>query len=252
MAGKITKQWALQRFEKVIDNLDVETPIYEVQSIPMNDLHGIQWAISQVPHNTALWQHTDAWHTVAYYIDRGQGYRFNREILDLISSGVDTESKFDRAWDSYNNFSRMGYFPRSRSSKTSSSRMSQKSYIVADLSRGCNPRSKIKGRFTKNMIHRTHLISSQITGIESHKGLLIDFDGWLNAKPLNDFERSVLQYTKTHDIIWVANVWHSNKGLHFQYTMYNPDWTIYKRQEWIDDRWTYLWWIDDGQDSLTR
>lgn len=239
--------WAERKFLEVLNAVkEGATDVYEVRSIPLTNKENMKKMIDSTPHNSALWQHTDQYHVAMIYIERGKGQRFNRSLLDLIGSGIDTKEKFKREWRKRNG-NNDGYFPKVSKSSTSQNRMRQSSYIVADLNKGANPKSKIQGHDGNTTTHRTHLISAQTTGIENNKGLLIDFDGWLNMKPLNDFETQVLEMTKFQDIIWTATVWRAMDGLHFRYLMFDSSWRVVASHEWVDDRWTYLWYYDDEQ-----
>jgi hypothetical protein len=236
--------WALSRFQEVLSAVkhNVATDVYEARSLNLNSIKNQKKMLESVPHGSAIWQHTETYHIAMIYIERGKGQRFNRTLLDLIASGVDTDAKFKRAWLAKNK-GNMGTFPTVKSSRTSQVRQSQASYILARQSVPANPNSRIPGNL--NVTHRTHLISAQTTGIESHKGLLIDFDGWLNSKPMNDYETEMLQVTTKQDVIWTAFVARDRKGfLHFRYIMYNKHWQVISSQEWIDDRWTYEWRVD--------
>ncbi|MGX7408043.1 hypothetical protein ACWOE8_07250 [Enterococcus avium] len=221
------------------------TPVYQVKTFPLNNIAGLKKGISSVPHGCVLWQHTDTWHTTTMYIKKGRGKIFNRDLLDLVAAGVDTLDAFEVAWDLINPDQNVkGYFPKVKSSKTSSIRQQQASFIVADFDVAPNPESTIKGSLYKNRPHRTHLIPAQTTGIENHRGLLIDFDGWLNMNSLKRFETNTLNASEQLDLIWSTNIWRSNLGLHFQYIIYDTSWNAIYQDEWIDDRWTYIWYFD--------
>lgn len=247
---RITYQEALRKFKLILWRVKTGgTPVYEVRTYPINNRCGVEVAIKSVAHGSALWQHTDSWHTALIYIEAGKGIRFSREVLDLIATGVNSEAQFRNSWIAKNGNKEIGFFPRPKYSRTSVSRRSQSSYIVADQAKE-NPESKILGSLKRNITHRTHLISSQTTGIENHKGFLIDYDGWLNTMPMKNFEDSVLELTKKQDIIWTANVWRASDGLHLKYVMYDKNFQIVAQKEWVDDRWTYIWYVDKGQTKL--
>ena len=142
----------------------------------------------------------------------------------------------------------MGTFPTVKVSKTSEIRHAQASYIVADFNKRPNPNSQIPKMDGAKTTHRTHLISAQTTGIENHKGLLIEYDGWLNMYPMNQFEQEMLDLSKTQDIIWIAQVYQASDGLHLRYLIYNARWKLLHQKEWVDDRWTYVWYFDPEQD----
>lgn len=242
---------ALEKFQDILIRLHAgATPVYEVRSYPINNLSGIKVALSSVRHGAVVWQHTDKWHTCAIYIEQGKGINYSREYLDLIATGVDNKEKFKEAWREKNGNKLKGFFPKPSYSKTSASRRYQKSYIVADRSHE-NKNSHIKGSFKENLTHRTHLISARTTGIENHKGLLIDYDSWLNMVPMNKFEEQVLKKTQDMDIIWTTTVTIVANGLHLQYMIYNRNFELILKAGWTDDRWTYFWYIDKGQTKLS-
>lgn len=230
------------------------TTVYEVKSFPINNLMGIKMALSQVPDGSAIWQHTDKWHTAAIYIKAGQGHKFNRKVMNLFSHGITSEAKFQQAWIQENGEYDKGVFPKCKGDYTSSVRKYQASYIVVAENIPENQNSKIVGSLPRNRPHRTHLISAQTTGIENHKGLLIDFDGWLNMNPMNQFELSVLDISEKQDVVWTANIWidENDHLLHWLYQMYDANYNLIARKEWVDDRWTYIWRYDRGQDKLTK
>jgi len=249
---KISKDWAVKLFTKQLENIhQPPTNIYEVQSFPINNLIGAQRALNQVDHGSALWQHTDLWHTALIYIEKGSGIKFNRTLVDLISAGIDSPEKFGEFWDEEND-SAMGYLPKAPSSKTSRVRMKQTSYIVADLNEGEIIPSSIDGNLSPNVPHRTHLISSMTTGVESHKGLIIDFDGWLNSNPLKHFESKIIDLSFTQDIVWTANIWRDSHGLYFKYIMCDSNFQVIDQAQWYDDRWSYIWYYDKHQSFLTH
>lgn len=249
-AIKFTKKQAIERFSEQLKSIDEgATPIYEVRTFPIDTLLGAQKAIGSVEKGSAIWQHTTSWHTAMIYIEKGRGYRFNRDMLDLVASGIDDIEKFEELWDSVNEGLETAYFPKTTKKKTSSMRMGQASYIVSDFNKGEKEESKL-GSLTKNNTHRTHLISVQVTGVERHKGLLIDYDGWLNMNAIKRFETEILKKSTVMDLIWTTNIWLDAAGLHWKYVIYDGNWMVVKEQEWTDDRWHYIWYYDKGQDLL--
>lgn len=228
------------------------TPVYEVVSYPINNVEGVKKALHSVPTGAAVWQHTDKWHTAAIYIKAGYGRKFSRQIINLFAHGITSEEDFKRIWIEQNGEYELGVFPKSSGSYPTASRKKQASYIVVDKNKPENEDSKIEGSFQTNQVHRTHLISAQTTGIEQNKGLLIDFDGWLNTNPMNQFETRMLNLAKHQDLVWTANVWiGKDEYLHFKYQMYDKNYKLIEEEEYIDDRWTYLWYYDQGQDKLS-
>lgn len=247
----ITLAEAQQRFQKFLDQkAHGTTAVREVQSFAINTLAGRQRALGLVPHNTAVWQHTNRWHVAMIYIEKGTGFHFKRDYLDLYAAGCQSLDQFTELWRAVNG-DEPGVTPKSRGSKTSTVRRQQHSYIVANQSLAPNDHSTIDGDLPVSQVHRTHLITSQITGIENNKGLLIDYDGWLNSNPMNEYELMILDRNREQPIIWNALVWQQTNGLHLRYEMYNPDWILLDSQEWVDDRWQYFWYYDKGiQDQL--
>lgn len=253
MGKKYTKDEAVARFEQQMTTLFFypnNLKSIEITDYKINNFLGMQRAINAYEKNTPLWQHSTQWHTAMIYIYKGNGFSFNRNMIDLIKSGVDTKEKFLLTWDIINEGADYGIIPTTTKSPTSIDRKRQASYILANLNKEPNPLSQL-GSIPKNIPHRTHLISSQVTGIENDKGLLIDYDGWLNSIPMNQFETEILNETEKRSLIWVANVWKETDGLHFKYSIYNVDWTLYREKEWVDDRWEYIWRYDSYQRSLT-
>lgn len=251
----ITYDQALAKFKRYLKFAqEGATPVYEVRSFELNNVFGVKLALEQVPKGAVVWQHTDKWHTAAVYIKSGHGHKFNRKALNLFSHGVTSEAEFERAWINTNGEYERGVFPKSPGDYTAGVRRQQESYIVAAKNYPENKNSKIPGSLKKNIPHRTHLISAQTTGIESHKGLLIDFDGWLNMNPMNQFEIGILDLSDQQDIIWTVNIWIDPKDhwLHWHYQMYDSQYNLIAQKEWIDDRWVYIWRYDKGkQDKLT-
>lgn len=249
MPKKRSYTFALQQFKTVLSNMQHPTPVVQVVTFPINTMSGVRKALSAVKPLTAVWQHTATTHTAAIYIPRGKGYRFNRTAMDLITSGVNTPGKFLQAWQAKNGDTDYGYFPSVKSSFSSTVRHQQLSYIVADMDRGQRLNSHLPS-LAKNRVDRTHLISEQITGIENHRGLLIDYDGYLNSDPMNKFEQTVLTQTKKYDLLWICNVWRTGfnteqEALHFRYDIcFAQTGDILVSKEWVDDRWYYLWFVD--------
>lgn len=246
----VSREFALNKFRRVLDNVKKGgTSVREVVTIPLNNIADIKKIFSIVPHHTAIWKHNDKVHFAGIYIERGKGFSYSREYLDLISDGVNTDKKFLDLWNNTNGNKLVGVIPKTRHQATKTSRQKHESYIVADVKYGINRKSIIRGSLgnDKEGIDRTHLISSQITGIENHKGLLIDYDSWLNRTPMNKFESDVLNMTKYRDIIWTALVWQNHKGLHLKYTMYDSNYNVIATRQWTDDRWRYIWRYDAYQ-----
>lgn len=249
-------KWAVERFNEMLER--PATPVYEITSEPVRTLASMKKYIDEVGPNVALWQHTQLYHTAMIYIQKNHGKQFNRKLLDLIHSGVDTEAKFQKEWVKRNKNLGEGVFPSLKSSYTTSARAQQKSYVVVDRHFKPNPNSRIEGTLPTGEVHRTHLISAQTTGIENHRGLLIDYDGWLNTTPLNEFEDQILEATNYQSLIWIAQVWatDSDQGrltnMHYRYLIYRTDWTLFAKQEWVDDRWHYQWFVDDDQLSILK
>ncbi|EDP6423498.1 hypothetical protein FVI60_08945 [Campylobacter jejuni] len=244
----ISREFALKKFNNVLKNVRYGgTPIREVISVSLDTLDNIKKVITMLPPHTAIWQHNMNYHFVAIYIEKGRGYSYSRDFLDLISDGVDTEEKFLDAWESINGSKEIGKIPKTQHQATKTSRQKQSSYIVADVGAGENKQSKIEGKLNGNGVDRTHLISSQITGIENHKGLLIDYDSWLNRIPINKFEIQALKISNYRDIVWTTMVYQKSDGLHFKCIIYNENFEILMQNEWIDDRWKYIWKFDAYQ-----
>lgn len=251
----ITYEEALKRFMTYLKFAEEgATPVYEVRSFAINNLAGIKTALGQVPLGSVVWQHTSKWHTAGIYIKKNNGRKFSRQVINLFSHGVTNEKAFKELWIATNGAYERGVFPKCKGDYPATVRKSQLSYIVAAQNIPENLKSKIPGTFHKNQVHRTHLLSAQTTGIESHKGLLVDFDGWLNVNPMNQFETKILNLTTQQDIVWTANLWidENDHLLHWLYQMYTGNYDLIAKKEWIDDRWTYIWRYDKDQDKLAN
>lgn len=246
---------AYRRFQRYLGYfIKGATPVYEVRSFSLADISGIKKALGRIKHGSAIWQHTDQWHVAAIYIDKGEGFRFSRKVTNLFAHDVISEEQFKQAWEETNGPYDWGVFPRKPGSAATHARKKQASYIVADRNKPENEQSSIEGSFKRNEVHRTHLISSQVTGIEYHKGLLIDYDGWLNVNPMNQFESEMLDLSNNQDLVWTATIWLDNqRNLHWRYRMFNSEYQLIAEKEWVDDRWSYIWRYDAGiQDKLTK
>lgn len=248
-----------EKFDEISRQISLNngTTVHEVQSFNLKGINEIKKALMEIDQGDVVWQHLSIgdelvpWHKVAIFIRKGDGKRWNRKLLDLYASGVITLNDFDDAWARSNGDRRTGKIPTVGYSKTSSERVKQVSLIeaagVPDLTRPRkvkfieNEDSKIPGRLAVNIPHRTHLISVQTTGIENNSGLLIDYDGWLNTVPMSKFENEILDMNESMDIVWTANVFKKNDGLHFRYSIYSSSFILLKEREWVDDRWTYSW-----------
>lgn len=233
------------------------TTVHEVKSYLLKNISDIKRALKEIDNGDVVWQHLNIgqqvypWHKAAVYIQKGEGRKWNRKLLDLYASGVVTPEDFDKAWYAQNGDKKMGAMPKARYSKTSNERVKQISLIEATgtpdptkprkINFTENFNSKISQSLKVNIPHRTHLVNVQTTGIENNSGLLIDYDGWLNMVPINQFENEILNLSEKMDLVWTANVFKKDDGLHFRYSIYSKDFILLKEKEWIDDRWTYLW-----------
>lgn len=241
----ISKKVALKKF---LLNLDLVnrggTSIVEVKSVNIDDMVNLNKILTKVPKNTVIWQHTAKYHIAAIYLKKGTGRNYSRKMLNLISSGVDSEEKFLEAWNERNEQQEIGEIPVPKKNTTSDTRKKQASFIVVDLNKGEHKSKKINGSLDTNAVDRTHLISAQSTGIENHRGIIIDFDAYLNREPMNEFENKMLDYAEHSDVIWHTYIHLEKDGLHWEYKLMTP---VYKRimtKKWIDDRWEYLWRYD--------
>lgn len=248
--AEITLAFATKKFNNVLENVNkLGNPVREVVSLPLESDKNIQLALEQVPEHTALWQHTPLWHTALIYIPKRTGRAYGRDVLDLIATGIDSEEKFISAWNEFNEGKSKGFFPKTNLSITANSRKRQQSYIVADLSAGPKPDSKLP-HLGDDAVDRTHLISAQTTGIENNAGLLIDYDGWLNRTPMNAFEDKCLDLSHMQDIIWRAFIYQSEEGLVWEYHIYDSNFNEIRNAQWVDDRWHYFWKYDDYQGRI--
>lgn len=152
----------------------------------------------------------------------------------MYQSGVKTPRKFKQAWLKENgNYDVDGKIPIVKTDFAGNERVKQESYIVAEL----NSTTQFK-----HPIDRTHLIPLPVTGIEFHRGLLIDFDGQLNRGAMNEFEAKVLKKTEYKDIIWVAVVFSTKKhNLAIREIAYDSNWNLICHQTFIDKNHKYYW-----------
>jgi hypothetical protein len=219
------------------------TGVYELKSFALKSTDDLKKALMFTDTGSAIWKHTDNYHAAAIYIKRGHGQRYSRKFMDLVAAGIDNPDKYKEYVSKQEQD--LEDFLEIKSSKSSSVRQQQASYIVADLDSEPNLASKIPGKNGK--VHRTHLISVKTTGIENNKGLLIDYDGWLNSKPMNEFERRILSLSNHQDIIWTTFIYKNEAGLHWRYVMLDQHFKVINQKEWIDDRWKYYWFYDPDQ-----
>lgn len=249
--AKVTYKFALNKFQKVLANVENEgNLVREIVSKPLDNEQNLQDILQMVPKHTAIWQHTPEMHTACIYIPKQSGREYSRDLLDLIANDVDSVEKFEDAWNTFNQGAQTGYIPKASTSPTANARKRHRSYIVADLEKGPNPNSNLHQHLDPDSVDRTHLISAQTTGIENHKGLLIDYDGWLNRTPMNTFEDKCLDLSWLQDIIWRAFIYKSSKGLVWEYHMYDSNFKEIRTASWTDDRWSYFWFYDDYQEKV--
>ncbi len=264
MTSKLSYGFAEKGFENTIKHIEAGgTPVYEVTSKPLTKISSVLNQLDQLDGtNQIIWQHTDKYHLAAIKIQQDTGYTYSRTYVDMYYQGIKNHDEFAQAWAKRNHFKlrenqqispdSQGYLPQTKknSSTTSQERRKQASYIVADRDLR-NPNSKIPGAIGNATVDRTHLIPFTVTGIESHRGLLIDYDSWLNRGPMQDFEQTVLKYIRHHTVYWITAINPSSKGLEWRYLIYNDDRkTLAFHQTWYDDRWMYSWYIDDKQDQI--
>lgn len=149
----------------------------------------------------------------------------------MYQSGIDTNSKFKNAWRKVNgnNFND-GIIPTVKNNYSSQERQKQESFIVAENN-------------NKYPTDRTHLIPLSVTGIECHRGLLIDFDSDLNRNQMNNFEQDSLSLTKNQDIIWISIVKQVKNGLLLKELIFDTQYQMLKYHNFIDNRHNYIWWV---------
>lgn len=212
------------------------TEVREVQSYHLNQLNGLKKAISCVGTNVAIWQHEWDYHVAAIHIKKGNGFRYNRSIYNLYQSGIKTPHKFKQAWLKENgDYDSDGKIPTVKTDFAGNERNKQESYIVARLDQDTK---------LKNPIDRTHLIPLPVTGIEFHRGLLIDFDGKLNRGSMNEFENKILKLSAYKDIIWITIVFITPKnGLAIREIAYDENWKLISSKTFIDINHYYYWFI---------
>lgn len=217
------------------------TNVYQVTTCRLKDMANLKKKLRMVEKNSVIWQHTHDYHMCAIFIRKGTGYNYNRDIYDLYCSGVNTLSKFRYRWKKLNHNLKKDYdgkIPQTSQSKSSNDRRNQESYIVAKQT-------------LRTHVDRTHLIPVSVTGIECHRGILIDYDSHLNRGPMNEFEQTILKITMQQDIIWTATVFPSTKkeGLVLRYIIFNKEWEMLKKKDFIDSVNTYNWYVDSPESN---
>lgn len=214
----------------------------EVKKYPLNRVNGLKKALSIAGHNVAIWQHDWDFHVAAIYIEKGTGFNYNRAIYNLYkSSSIKTIADFKKSWIKTNgNIAGNGQIPKVHTNHASDERSKQKSYIVA----------KEPGQNNINgQIDRTHLIPLSVTGIEYHKGLLIDFSASLNRQDMNDFEQKALKLTKNQDIIWTSIVFPTkNNYLAIREIVFDKKWNILGNKTFVDQKNAY-WWFNEPKET---
>lgn len=173
----------------------------------------------------------------AVYIKQGTGFLYNRGIYNLYKSGVKTIPALKKRWLKINhNLKDDGKIPQTKTDHASDARNKQESYVVA---------RKSSNQEFENKIDRTHLIPFPVTGIEHHKGLLVDFDAELNRGGMNNFERKALNLSNYKDIIWVALVYPTNDNfLAIREIAFDKNWHILGNKCFIDKSHRYYWYND--------
>lgn len=242
-------QFDFERFAETLRNVkNGGTKVYEVISVPLITGNDVRRVIDQLGPQVAIWQHTPHRHVAAIYIEKGHGYGYNRKILNLIDKGIDTKKKFDEYYRK--NKYGLDQVPVSAYGVTTNARNRQRSYIVADTSYHNSNSKYIHGEIKDETVDRTHLIPAQVTGIENSKGLLIDFDSFLNRNEMNQYENDILKVTNRQDILWTTTIYPDPRGLVWQYLMFDEDMNPVSRHQWIDDRWRYFWYYDRYQSKI--
>ena len=214
------------------------TMVREVESYPLNRIDGLRRAIKVAGDNVAIWQHGWDYHVAAIKIKKGTGFNYNRQIYNLYQSGIKTLPAFKKAWFKTNKTLKgQGNIPTIKANYASDERKTQKSFIVAE-----NPPTTVHGKI--HLVDRTHLIPFSVTGIEYHKGLLIDFDSVLNRGPMNTFEQENLKLSNMQDIIWATIVFITNKDhLAIKEMAFNTNYQLINYKTVIDMQHSYLWYI---------
>ncbi len=252
----VSKQFAIEQFDRTLSHItDGGTPVREVLTFPLDNIDHIKKALNATGPGVVVWQHTSLYHTVAMRIEKGEGFNYSRIMLDLIAKGVTDTQAFEKAWEITNGDKTRGNLPiLDGGSATANSRKKHSSYIVVDQDIPPKKVSSVKGRLPQMQVDRTHLIPSGVTGIENHKALLIDFDGWLNEVPMNEFEQIMINKTKRQDIIWVASIKNNliNHSLTWEYIILDNQYNIINSRKWLDDRWTYIWRFDNYQNDIPQ
>ena len=257
---KMTYQWAERKFAEELNliqqihryhvaqskgkQLTIAHPDpVEFRQFALNRTANIKRAMQLYPPGTPIWQHTPWWHTAMIHIVRGHVIDFNRQLVNLIASGVTTVAKFKQAWVKTNGSTRdQGSWPDVVTNDyVGKTRQKQCSYIVADQS---VPKKTSRLPTTTVAVDRTHLIPFSVTGVENNPGLLIDFDAWLNRNPMEEFERTMQAHAKLGDVYWITLVLPIHGNLQVRYFIYDEHWLPIQHRFFTDDRWEYIWSYD--------
>ena len=92
MSKIITRDYAIKKFNAILNNVNNGgTDVYEVTSANIFSLSKALKYINQVDPNTVLWQHTPTHHVACVYVKQNTGFAYNRDYLDLIANGIDSE-----------------------------------------------------------------------------------------------------------------------------------------------------------------
>lgn len=261
MVVSMSREDGKRKFLDMVEEVNNHnTVVKEYLLQPLTYKENVMSILNREKHGTLIWQHTNAFHAVCIYVEAGKGYRFNRAGLDLYSvmenNGINMRDKeevracFDVVWNKANDNQNYGVFPKTKSSATTRERRKLASYIVADLDKGENPKSRIPS-LPINAVDRTHLVPVTITGIENNKAVVILFDAYLNQNTLKNFEDRMLEVIQKQDVIWWVVIQKTADGLlEWNYIICDSQGNLIDSLRVVDDRWFYYWWYDESYQSI--
>lgn len=244
--------YALRRFKKMLKlRKNGGTTLYEVQSFLIKDVRTVKETLSKVPCNSVIWQHTPELHVAAIVLKKGSSYNYSRRFYELIHKGIDTPTKFQKAWVLNTLDLQSDVMPNLKgTSFTGNNRRKLKPFIVADTD--VEYESKyIAGSLDQNNVDRTHLIPFTAIGVDNNPGVMIDYDSWLNRNPMQQFEDRMLKINEHRTITWITSIYGSSRGLNWKYLIYDTHTDkLIDKAHWIDDRWKYYWYTLPEQQEL--
>lgn len=244
--------YSLRRFKNMLKLRKAGgTEIYEVQSCLIKNVRTVKSILNKVPINSVIWQHTPELHVAAITLEKGSGYNYSRRFYELIHKGIDSPTKFKKAWLANTLNIQDDEIPNLKgTSFTGNSRKKAKLFIVADTAVEYESQF-IEGSLEQNSADRTHLIPFTAIGIDNNPGIMIDYDSWLNRNPMQQFEDKILKLNEYRTITWITSVYGNQNGLNWKYLIYDTHSDkLIDKAHWVDDRWKYYWYTTSEQQTL--